>query len=506
MSASVPLSKLYIGNIDGEQESSRDNFEQLFYTKNSKFDEIMQPEKFIISGRKGTGKTILANYIVKKTNNNKNYYSRVFKKEDFKLQKLIDLEYREFQEEERSLFWKWFFLLQIGQVLVKEKKYSNKVPFLAEKKLKKFISTKYPDDIFKLVDFNKSQSKKSTLKTAFKTKGKQLDAGAEDTTSSSKNYGQKQYYELLSQLKKLVFDCLKKKSEVVLIYDDLDEIEERVSESPNYYKLLKSMLETIKELNIEFSKLKKTSTKIIVLLRSDIIDEIHKHSSNSNKLTTEGEVKLYWIAKNYKSPADHPLMEMVLYKIQKSVPEYSGVDKNTLYKLLFPKNLYDKEIIDYLLNYSFGRPRDIIQYLNLIIKSNPEATHFEPNFFKECSQTYSKWFYNELENEISIHENKNSILEGVKLLNDIKKLNLNLQKIEDHYNQNSDDYPNITNLKQTMVQLYKFGVVGNSWRHGKTKKGKPVYHFSWGYRDDASNDPNFSQTFVVHYGLRKYFS
>ncbi|MFK3936761.1 hypothetical protein ACI2JA_04520 [Alkalihalobacillus sp. NPDC078783] len=66
MSASVPLSKLYIGNIDGEQESSRDNFEQLFYTKNSKFDEIMQPEKFIISGRKGTGKTILANYIVKK--------------------------------------------------------------------------------------------------------------------------------------------------------------------------------------------------------------------------------------------------------------------------------------------------------------------------------------------------------------------------------------------------------------------------------------------------------
>lgn len=65
------LKDLFIGNIDGETEAARNDFEQLFYTKNSKFDEIMLPGKFIISGRKGTGKTILAQYIYKKINERK---------------------------------------------------------------------------------------------------------------------------------------------------------------------------------------------------------------------------------------------------------------------------------------------------------------------------------------------------------------------------------------------------------------------------------------------------
>src|SRR5690606_25876200 len=111
---------------------------------------------FIISGRKGTGKTILAKYIVKKLNKETNSYCKVFKKEDFRLQKLIDLEYRDFVEEERSLFWKWFFLLQLGQVILENRKLRTKIPFLAEQKLKKLMDTIYPKDIFKLIEFSKS--------------------------------------------------------------------------------------------------------------------------------------------------------------------------------------------------------------------------------------------------------------------------------------------------------------------------------------------------------------
>lgn len=506
MSVSVPLNKIYIGNVDGEQESSREDFEQIFYTKNSKYDEIMQAEKFIVSGRKGTGKTILANYIVKKITGDKKFYCRIFKKNNFKLQKLIDLDYRELQDEERSIFWSWFFLLQMGQVIIEENNFKTKLPLFAEKKLKKFISTKYPEDIFKIVGFNKNHSSKSTTTAGVNLENIIFDTRSEGSHSRSENYGHRQYYELVSQLKQLVFDCLKKRTEIVLIYDDLDEIDERANETPSYYKLLKSMLETIKELNIEFNMLKKTSTKIIVLLRSDILEEIHEYSSNSNKLTTEGEVNLYWITKNYNSPADHPLMEMILYKIQKSVKEYSDIDKYSLYNMLFPKKIRGKEAIDYLLDYSFGRPRDIIQYLNLIILNNPNSTYFDPIYFIECSQAYSKWFYNELQNEFSIHEYKDGIFEGLKLLNDIKKPNLKLSNMENYFIENNVDYPKILNLKQTIVYLYKYGVLGNSWIVGTTKDGRPVYHFSWGYRNDASNDPNFSQFFVIHYGLRKYFS
>lgn len=272
---------------------------------------------------------------------------------------------------------------------------------------------------------------------------------------------------MIEQLEVLLFNCLKNEKEIILIYDDLDELEEKIGEDSFYHRTLISMIETIKGLNIMFNTLHKQNTKIIVLLRSDIIDEIHKFSSNSNKLITEGMVNLYWIEKRHKSRANHPLMEMILNKVQKSAEEYSALNKHELYQVLFPRKIQNKEVIDYLLDYSFGRPRDITRYLNLIIKNNPEATAFLPKAIKECSQEYSKWFYNELENEISISENKEAILDGLQLIHDIKKITLTYNIIQNHFQQNTEHYPNIKNLKETIRHLYKLGVIGNSWEHKK---------------------------------------
>lgn len=502
------LKDLFIGNIDGETEAARNDFEQLFYTKNSKFDEIMLPGKFIISGRKGTGKTILAQYIYKKINERKKNYCKISTKNEFRLQKLIDLQYRDLQEEELSLFWKWTFLLQLSSTLLNEDKWSKKIPFTPEYKLKAFIKKKYPEDIFKIKDFNQSSGNKYSLKADIKAKARAettIAATREDTAQITTNYITKEYFELIEQLEVLLFNCLKNEKEIILIYDDLDELEEKIGEDSFYHRTLISMIETIKGLNIMFNTLHKQNTKIIVLLRSDIIDEIHKFSSNSNKLITEGMVNLYWIEKRHKSRANHPLMEMILNKVQKSAEEYSALNKHELYQVLFPRKIQNKEVIDYLLDYSFGRPRDITRYLNLIIKNNPEATAFLPKAIKECSQEYSKWFYNELENEISISENKEAILDGLQLIHDIKKITLTYNIIQNHFQQNTEHYPNIKNLKETIRHLYKLGVIGNSWEH-KKKGSKPIYHYAWGYRDDAISDPNFSQAFVVHYGLRKFFS
>ncbi|MDR2993176.1 MAG: FunZ, partial [Bacillus cereus] len=381
MTKKVPLKQLFIGYIDGEYEAARDDFEQLFYTKNSKFDEIMRPEKFIITGRKGTGKTILAKYIYKKINENPNGYCVISNKNDFTLRKLIDLQYRELKGEELSLFWKWTFLLQLSQAILSGDKFLKRIPLTAKYKLNKFVKSKYPQDIFKIKDFSKSYGSKSSLKADMKTKSIQetsLAATREDNTQISTNYISKEYFELIERLEELLFKCIKNDKEIVLIYDDLDELEEKVGEDSFYHRTLIAMIETIKNLNVLFQSLGKRNTKIIVLLRSDIIDEIHKFSSNSNKLITESKVNLYWLEKNYKSSADHPLMEMVLNKVQKSVKEYSSVNKNDLYKLLFPYPINGKNAIAYLLDYSFGRPRDITRYLNLIIQNNSEGTIFNP--------------------------------------------------------------------------------------------------------------------------------
>ncbi|MGY4798141.1 P-loop ATPase, Sll1717 family [Lysinibacillus fusiformis] len=502
----IDLNKINLGSIDGEKESSYENFDRLFYTKNSKYNEIMHPEKFIISGRKGTGKTILANYIVKNLSTQKNTVCTVFNKDDFKLQKLIDLDYRDLKKDELSLFWKWFFLLQIAQSLLSTKSWRFKNPFSTENKLRKFLSTKYPDDIFKLINFNKSRSKKYNVKSQYKKSPAQINGEAEDSYSKSEHYEHKEYYALLAKLEELVFNSLKNNYEAFLIFDDLDELEEQLTEDSSYYKLIKSMIETINDLNMKLQKLNKQHTKIVVLLRSDILEEIHEHSSNSNKVVTLGETKLYWIAKKYNHPAEHILMDLILHKIRQSVSEYSTLDNRALYKKLFPKKINDKEVVDYLLDYSFGRPRDIIRYLQLIIESNPLEKTFEPSYFKDCAQNYSTWFYHELMNEISIRPNKNEIIDGILLIKNLKKRNMKYQQIEQYYETHKSDYPNIKNLKDVLKQLFKIGVIGNSWIHRRDSKGEPIYYYSWGYRDDSTKDPNFSQHFVVHYGLKKYFS
>lgn len=508
MEADVKLKDIYIGYIDGETESSREGFEQLFYTNNSKYDEIMNPEKFIISGRKGTGKTILANYIYKKVNKNENYICKIFKKHDFHLQKLIDLQYRQLQEEELTIFWKWVLLLQISDLILSKETFKTKIPFTAERKLKKFIKTKYPDDIFKIKEFSKGATKKISLGGKVSSSSElnpALSATKEEQEQVNFTYGNKEYFELVRTLENLVTNCLLKKNEIVIIFDDIDEIEDRIEKKGFYFKLLISMLETIKSLNLMFQSINKVSSKIIILLRSDIIDQIHSYSSNSNKLITEGQVSLYWIAKNYDSPADHPLMEMILNKIQKSVPLYNSTDKYSLLKLLFPNKISSKDTIDYLLDYSFGRPRDIIRYLNIIINRYPESTTFTPKHFKECTQEYSKWFFNELENEISIHAEKDVITDGLKLLNDYKKNTFSFEMIEEFFNNYAHNYPSLDNLKDTLAYLYKFGVIGNSWLHAR-RKNRNIYHYSWGYREDSVGEVNFSQSFVVHYGFKKYFS
>lgn len=506
MSENVQLKHLFIGDIDGEIESARNNFEQLFYKKNSEYNQITETEKFIISGRKGTGKTILSKYINKKLSKENGYACKIFNRHDFKLQQLIDLEYRTLANDELTLFWKWTFLVQMGASLLDLDTTRKFIPYTKENKLKRFYKKKYPEDVFKLKDFNTSNTKNRKLNSQYKQINKSVAASAEDTRQINSNFIKTEYFESLKSLEKLVFNCINNTTKkIVLIYDDLDELEDKTSENSSYYRVLLSMLETIKEINLSLSNEGKTKSKIIILLRSDIIDDLHKHSSNSNKLITGSKVDLNWIPKKINNPQEHPIIEMVLNKIKISIPEYHSLTNIELYKILFPKKINNKEIIDHLINYSYGRPRDIVRYLTLVIENNPNAKYFDPKFFQECSQAYSKWFFNELENEISISTNKDMLFDGLKLINDFKKNIFDFKTIEKYHIENNQSYPNIVDLKETIKVLYKYGVIGNSWVH-KKYGNKTTYRYSWGYRDDANNEPSYSNTFVIHYGLRKYFS
>ena len=67
----VYLENMFLGQADGEKESENGKFLEMFYTGNDKYKEITNDKyKYIITGPKGSGKTILSRYI--EMNYNKN--------------------------------------------------------------------------------------------------------------------------------------------------------------------------------------------------------------------------------------------------------------------------------------------------------------------------------------------------------------------------------------------------------------------------------------------------
>ena len=66
----MKLKNIFVGDPDGLLEARQDKFANYFYNKNKKYEELKENKnKFIVTGRKGTGKTLLAKYYEKQVQN-----------------------------------------------------------------------------------------------------------------------------------------------------------------------------------------------------------------------------------------------------------------------------------------------------------------------------------------------------------------------------------------------------------------------------------------------------
>lgn len=505
----IKLKDIFVGFSDGELEANENNFLDLFYKGNHKYQTIMSSKsKFIISGRKGSGKTILSKYIEKKEIECSKL-CKICKLGDFNIRCLIDLDLRDLYPKELSHFWHWTILIGITELLLENppKIYEVKKRYNYSK-LKKFYKAIY----------SKSKNNPSFIKTNFEESNNNLIKGSIkrnsiDITASSDAekayniktiYKKANYYNLLDDLSSLINNCIKY-YDITLIYDDLDGIEDTIQDDSCYRNILISLINIIKDINISYQN-DNINCRLIVVIRDDILETLHSYNSNLSKITSDCEVKLYWgDIPDTKHPEKHPLMDLIITKIKKSVPEFSSMNKKALYKRLFPDKIDNKTISYYLLNYSFGRPRDIINYLNIIKDNNPNETAFTASLFRANKVSYSNKFYNELRNELSIHYKIEFIDDCLNLLGDLKQIYFSYNQIKEFYELNISRYPNISDIKICINFLYKFSIIGNSWISNPNSP-RPKYKHSWAYRADGSSFPNFDHNFVIHKALQKHYS
>lgn len=507
----ITLKDIYLGKSDGLKEAMENNFENYFYTGNNKYQELVSDtKKFIISGKKGTGKTILAKYFELEQNKLGNP-TKILTERDAILKQFMEYGKKIDNSDEMDLFIEYSIYWELGTILLKSKKrILLKHPFHLIKIIKSFnylntiINKRNSIDNFYKEQFsvNTNTSEEYGV-TGEKTQTDKYTLGANAKYAASKelteNFIKNPYFNLLDSLKQTI-QYLLKFINVNIIYDDLDEYDEIITGNISFVKFFNSFLKVANRINSDIHITGTRYSRIIIIMRSDMLIPLNNNSRNLGKITADGQIKLNWLKKKYSPEKIHPLLEMVIVKIRNSNPLLSGLSDKEILKRFFPVKINGIDLTSYILNSTFGRPRDIINMLNTIKDENPNDTRFTKNSFQSTKLDYSEKCINELRNELSTHFSAEKIDECFYILNQINKREFWLSDIENVFITHRNEITHISDAIEFYEMCYEYGIIGNVWQRepGSRKKS-----YSWRFREDGNNKVHPDEKFCLHLALNK---
>lgn len=486
-------------------EAQNEKFEELFFDPNNKYEELIKnDEKFLVIGSKGTGKTYLANYVLSKSPKNQN--AELIQATDFWIYKLSNIDNEELNEEIIYALCKWFVLDKIANKLIKKHPHKCKLKLTTIARLKKIVDQYNNDSFFKETKLIVNNGKEKNVSSGFGAKAhiKHTNLGSNNikankvSSATTIESERKRFFELIEKYESLLFESFSKKDDILLIFDDLDELKKKKGD--NSEEVIANLIKIAKEYNLRVKQYS-GKLKILMLLRSDILNKMQSNHANLNKIKTSCSVELYWLFDSFSEKYEHPLMKMILRKIQISCEKYKNYTDKQIFQELFPDNIDGKNPLDYLLDYSLGRPRDLVVFLNHAKNEFPNSSCFTAHALKEVKKLYSADFYNEMLNQASFYKNPGYSRQCLKLLASIKKNTFYYADIEDSFNENQEQYGEIKDVDEAISFLYELGAIGNVWKVRKDK-----VHTCWAYKKDAMDEVDLTKRFTIHYGLRKKFS
>lgn len=504
----VKIKDIYFGDVEGKDEAAeareRDNFESIFYSGFHWYEEMLEPKKFLVIGQKGTGKTLLAEYFKHEQNKSGNIVE-IIDESNFTLKKLEKINYRDITEQEMIIFWEYFFLNELCDRLLKSIPWYKKNLFLKFRKLQKIHDEKHFE--MKRFSTNKKENLESMISATMDAKntGIQSKLGGIYETAINKQYEESEYFNEVREYTDLLISCGKhlKNKRIALIFDDLDELEIFAGTTESKAIFINSMVKTVKRMNSLFRE-QKVNFKSFLLMRQDMADDLNK-SNNFNKIKNSNSIQLSWIYNKKIGVEKQPLTKMIVQKIKQSNPSFEKIDNDQeIYNLVLPSKVSRRPLVKYIIDYSFGRPRDFVMLLNTIKRNFGQYEKITPSYVTNSIPEYSLSFYKELENEINRSPNKALLQDGLLLLKDNQLITFTMEELEKTYNKDPQRYIAISNsnmISHCMKELYRYNVIGTSSQI-TNESGEEANVVEFYYRNNAISNPDLSNLLSVHYALR----
>lgn len=369
-----------------------------YFVKTKYLSDIVDGDKWIILGRKGTGKTAIFEYLKNIEANKINGYETVslnFSDYPWPIHRM----YKETMEGELTAYqksWHYLFVVQAISKLIaiKESKHQKISKELND--VKKLLNELFGSPNPSLGQVIKSKvSRVSTLALpnleALGLVGSLGEISFEEINSNEqmKQMLKSNAFILLSYFERVLFDNIQDEK-IMIILDQLDEtwLESEIDE---YSKILVNLITVCNKLNNKDQYIDKI--KVVPFLRTDIYETLR--FNDKNKIYQDNASEIMW---NEETLNDMFLQRIINYKPKEiEIPLAEGT--NSIFEVKYVR--HGATPFKHIIRRSFLRPRDIIVYLNKIneIHSEVKSGLFTSKDLYAGEKEYSVSIYNELIDE-----------------------------------------------------------------------------------------------------------
>ena len=412
----LKVPELNLGSIDAvnyKQRSQKEYLNKILY-KEQFLELIMKENKYFIIGEKGTGKTSYATY----AQNSPYHASGQATEIQSKIVTLNETDYRKFVSLKNAGkfsvstyvdVWKVILLLLVSD-LVEEKGQRNLLNFRKFQALQNVVKKYYQNAFKPEVDYTLELVENSELALKLLKEG----AGGEYRGAASEKSVTQNFQISLKGLEESFEDALaslKLSTSLTLFVDGIDIRPDQI-EYTSYIECIKGLAHATWQLNTEFFaniKDSKGRLKIALLMRPDILDNMG--FQNLNAKVRDNGVVLSW-----ETPYDQAKTSSIFALVSGMLAKQQNppVVSDFAWNYYFPYDLESRQTSEKVddpfigfLRYSFYRPRDIVQSLqlmqNYVARAEPEKSKFSRDSFFRTQKEYSDYLLGEVKDYLSFY-------------------------------------------------------------------------------------------------------
>lgn len=455
----VRLSDLYFGDLEAFDEGSDhpDYFNNTFVVPSSLSQSVLNnKKKYIIVGRKGSGKTAVQFWLSKKLRADGymtkffSFYNDIGASEYKDLSKTQKIDFLDIASGKNIFLlydfreiWARTFLIKIAEELKSQSRESEFTRFcLSERGLLSGI----------FQGILKSTSVRLTAEMGVIAGELSIDPsrlGKEEISLSdfnkigvaliSKCHAAQKFYLFVDEL---VFSRLDAKD---------DEIKARAA-------MVRDVFRVTRQLNMEFSS-KGLDFHIISSLRPEIRAFINENDSEIGKIIDGKDVELDW---DVDSGERSLLWDVFRRKVEFSSSTNIKFEEFIDQELKFPS--YNKSLVNLIKEYTWGRPRDIVRLLISIAKKRPNSTRIGVEEIRSALDEYSRASMKEIIDEIGVN-NSGVIYDQLR------------QAVRQKEYRDPDEFRDLigkscagVNIESLLRDLYTYGVIGGIDRSTKNPR------------------------------------